>query len=61
MMAQGVLDGPPGFRARRSLSTLLLTPVGSTGGGLLLWALALNPCVGLMTGRSLHVLFLPRQ
>ncbi len=44
--AARVLDGPPGFRARRSSSTLLPTPVGSTGGGLLLWALALNPCVG---------------
>jgi len=26
-----------------------------------LWVLALNPCVGLMFGRSLHVLFPPRQ
>jgi hypothetical protein len=33
--AARVLDGPPGFRGRRSSSTLLLTPVGSTGGGLL--------------------------
>ena len=31
--AARVLDGPPGFRARRSSSTPLLTPVG---GGLLL-------------------------
>jgi hypothetical protein len=29
------LDGPPSFRVRRSSSTLLLTPVSSTGGGLL--------------------------
>ena len=26
-----------------------------------MWAVALNPCVGLMFGRSLHVLFPPRQ
>jgi len=40
--AARVLDGPLGFRARRSSSTPLLTPVGSTGGGLLLGPRALK-------------------
>jgi len=69
--ATRVLDGPPGFRARRSSSTLLLTPVGSTGGGLLLVAPALKATLwfdgwkvaprGIMAQRARAALALSRD
>src|SRR6266849_10287524 len=49
-----VLDRPPGFRARRSSSTLLLTPVGSTGGGLLLRVGSLQIIIDGLAGLFTH-------